>query len=171
MRFGVRGGLNLTSLNTKKSWGDMETKLGYHLGIVTDVHLYQDLYLHPGVFLMTKGAKVDGVDTKIRASYLEVPVLLSYRFPLMDEMKLHLNFGPYLAYGIGGKIKPEHGSKVNTFDNDRLKRFDMGLTLGAGMNIDRLYVGLNYDLGLMNISDGAGKIRNRTFYVTFGYNF
>jgi hypothetical protein len=39
--------------------------------------------------------------------YLEMPLMLAYRFNLSNTMKLVINGGGYISYGIGGKWKSE----------------------------------------------------------------
>lgn len=150
---------------------------------------------------------VDG--EKWNLNYLQLPILASYRFTLTDNIKLHINAGPYVAVGLGGKMKFEADgekydikafgtSKGGDYDDEwdyyasgwddeddyydeegsekgGLKRFDAGLTLGAGVSVNKFYIGLSYDLGLANIAEKKEwpdmKIRNRNFSIGVGYNF
>ncbi len=54
-----------------------------------------------------------------------------------------------------------------------VKRFDMGLGVGAGYTLKRWFLGIDYQFGLMDINDmgGDGTIKNNNFSVTIGYNF
>lgn len=55
-----------------------------------------------------------------------------------------------------------------------MKRGDMGLRFGVSADIsERYYIGLGYDLGLMNIAKESegGKLKNRCFTLSVGYNF
>ncbi|MDR1756926.1 MAG: PorT family protein [Culturomica sp.] len=196
--WGVRGGLNLpkVAFDTEGEAPDYKAKTGFHLGVVADLEITGSFYLQPGLYLTTKGAQLEesegqaSYEQKVNLSYLQVPVLASYRFDLGDDLKLHLNAGPYLAYGVGGKIKEETkwqgGSEENKYDafgtsgedteKGGLKRFDAGLSLGAGVSIGKIYAGLNYDLGLSNLAEekewgNETKIKNRSFNISVGYNF
>ena len=59
-------------------------------------------------------------------------------------------------------------------DNDDLKRLDMGLTFGGGVEINAIMLGISYDLGLANISsyqqDGATS-KNKVLKFSVGYRF
>lgn len=146
-----------------------------------------------------------GTTTKISASYfpvyMEVPVLASFRADIVQNVKLNLNVGPYFAVGLGGNVKSEYtftmngsemsqtdkmpffGTKKVTEEGAEIekgldaKRFDCGLSFGAGVTLfENYYVGLKYDLGLMNIAknemDNVKQVmRNGTFAITLGYNF
>ena len=87
--------------------------------------------------------------------------------------------------GIRGKIKSEVTSGGNTIadqedvnwgsgDQYDLKRFDFGLTFGAGIEINSIQIGLSYGFGLANISpvtDNGMKICNRVLAISAGYKF
>ena len=59
--------------------------------------------------------------------------------------------------------------------NGALKRGDMGLKIALGALINRIYTGIGYDLGLVNLpksyTAGDPKFKNGSFYITAGYNF
>ncbi len=48
------------------------------------------------------------------------------------------------------------------------------MRLGAGVVWKRIYFGLGYDIGCLNLlkeSDGEGTLRNSCFSISVGYNF
>lgn len=50
----------------------------------------------------------------------------------------------------------------------------LGVRLGAGVVWKRIYFGLGYDIGCLNLvkeSDGEGTMRNNCFTISVGYNF
>ena len=54
------------------------------------------------------------------------------------------------------------------------KRFDFGWSLGAGVTFDRIYVGLQYDFGFINMereSEAGYHPKNRNFSLSVGYSF
>jgi outer membrane protein W len=93
-------------------------------------------------------------------------------------------FGPYVGIGLSGKMKGEvsidgettsqeidieWGSDIASSD---LKRMDFGLIIGAGVELNSIQIGLNYSLGLANISPQTNvKIRNRVLGISVGYRF
>ena len=153
VKFGVKAGLNLSTVGGDmkdliEGMGmDQKSHVGFHIGAFVDLGLTENLYIQPGLFYSNKGVKGelkedDSYKMKINLSYLEIPILASYRIKLCDNMKWHINAGPYLAYGIGGKIKFEGElledvlDDAKAFDEDEgdLKRFDFGLSFGTGVN-------------------------------------
>lgn len=194
VKFGVKAGMNMTSLGSDFKDAlegfDQKTKIGFHIGAFVDLGITENFYIQPGLYYSNKGAKFEAKENsdykvKVNLSYLEIPILASYRFRLSDNMKLHINTGPYLAYGLGGKFKFEPSEleeamdgDVKAFDEDEgdLKRFDFGWSFGAGVNFSAVYVGLKYDLGFSNIAGDSYdevdvKIHNRNFSVSVGYTF
>ncbi len=182
---GVRAGLNFANMSEEGVSPD--SRLGLHAGVVFDIPVAENFFVQPGLFLSQKGAKmtekVDGVkvEANLTPLYLEVPVLASYRIPLSEKVKLHLNAGPYLAYGISGKTKAEaaaggykESAEVDLFgDEGSAKRFDAGVQIGAGLGfLNNYYAGIAYEWGVTNISQTtSGKTKNRNFMISLGYNF
>ena len=105
--------------------------------------------------------------------YLELPVNFVLRLPLTHENNIFLNAGPYVAMGIGGKTKIETsflGEKSNSTSSigfndddpsttqqedasyDKLKRFDYGVNVGAGIDLRKILLKVNYGYGLAKIN-------------------
>ena len=91
-----------------------------------------------------------------------------------------LGFGPYAAFAVGGKYKPENGNDVDIEFGDapsEFKRFDAGANLLAGYEFsNKLSFQLNAGLGLVNINnrptgDSKSTMKNTGFGVSLGYRF
>ncbi len=188
LNYGVRAGMNMTNLNEDNV--DYKMRVGFHIGAAVDYELKSSMFLESGLYLTTKGAKLDGSDEdekyeeKTNIMYLQLPVLFSYKYDLgSDDLKLHGKIGPYFALGLAAKIKSEYKyadeSEKETIkgfgdgdDKTGIKRGDAGLMLGVGLSKGNYYVGLNYELGLTNINAYDGdKIHTRNFNISLGYNF
>ncbi len=170
--FGIKAGANLSTFG-----GDLkDTKyaLRYQVGITADVALTNNLYILTGLDFQTKGVKYNpksAPNIKYNPMYLQLPVNIGYKFDLGSDIRLVVNAGPYVAYGIGGKAKSD-GEKQSVFGKNKFKRFDYGLTGGVGVEIGRIAINAGYEFGLANISDTKGsKIKNRNPYLTVGYKF
>ena len=82
--------------------------------------------------------------------------------------------GWHKGLGIGGKVKVGDEKGDIFGDEGGLKRSDLGVRLGAGVVWKRIYFGLGYDIGCLNLvkeSDGEGTMRNNCFTISVGYNF
>jgi len=170
---GVKAGGNLSSLG-----GDIQKTnyvFKYQVGITVDLALAENFYVVTGLDLQTKGtkSKPNGhPNEKYNPMYLQVPVHAAYKMNIGQNSKFVIEAGPYVAYGISGKVKQDGGGKVNIFGDDRFKRFDFGLGAGVGVELGKIVVKGGYDFGLLNISDVKGvKVRNNNAYLTLGYHF
>jgi len=196
LTFGVKAGMNLANFGGDGADG-MDAKIGFNVGVTVDYALTQDLYLLTGLEFTMKGAKDKGSISMIdedfevvsfegkqtcNPMYLQVPIHLGYKLAIDDNTKIVLHAGPYLAYGVGGKVNTkgtytEAGqafsidSDTDFFGKDKFKRFDLGLGLGVGAEFGKIGVGLGYDFGLLNIADGGDKVRNMNASLTVGYKF
>lgn len=197
--FGVRGGLNLSNMLIKDDVetysNEFEMNPGFHLGVTADFPISDVISFETGLLLSTKGFKISEKETimgetyeiknKLNLFYLDIPLTAKAMFDV-GGAKIYGTFGPYIGVGLSGKSKfemtfngetesdeetIEWGSDENESD---IKRFDFGLTAGAGVAINNIQLGLSYGLGLANISptkDGGTKINNRVLGISVGYTF
>lgn len=174
--FGIRGGVNFAKQTASSDGYSFSPKnnVGFNVGLSVDIPMMESLYLQSGLYYTVKGYKLeeDGYTEKATPSYLELPILASYRYNFSDFTQLQINFGPYLAYGIAGKYKWDDEDEDKDFFDDDTKKIDAGLAFGAGMTFGHIFVGINYDLGLTNIlKDSEGSLKNRCLSINVGYNF
>lgn len=111
-------------------------------------------------------------ETMYSLSYLKVPMYAAYQTRL-GIGNIYGGLGPYLAYGIGGKVKFTSDERSAFDKTDGYKRFDAGLGFRAGYFTDAGYtVALGYDLGLVNMDGNASgdKTKNRSFSINVGYS-
>lgn len=124
-------------------------------------------------------------EDKLNIYYLDIPLTAKAIFDVGGS-KIYGTFGPYIGMGLSGKIKSEYTGNYETEtdeedinfgsdkDEDDLKRLDYGLTAGVGIELKSIQIGINYNLGLANISsytDDGNKISNRVLGISVGYKF
>ena len=152
-------GLNLSTMTVKTMGISCSTKtpIGFHFGRFFEIHLEGNFALQPSLLFSAKGSdyKIDTSDISISPIYFEVPVNAVYTFG-SHAVKVSLFAGPYFACGIGG-YKIESGGELKYInygsgENHDLKPFDIGLNLGARVNIKGLQISVQYGKGLANIS-------------------
>ncbi|MDR2650952.1 MAG: PorT family protein [Prevotellaceae bacterium] len=194
--FGIRAGLNSSSIveSAESPIINNGSRISFHVGLSYQ-HLLiptTPLYLETGLYFTEKGFKqsldwgyirviddpdIELDDSKINANamYLQVPLLLNYHFAVANNITIQPFAGFYLAYGIGGKIKDsggEYKQSKNIFGD--IERLDIGVKVGVGATFNKIYLGIGYEPGLINIDDtdnnfAAAKNTNWTFSI--GYNF
>ena len=117
--------------------------------------------------------------------YIDVPINLRIGFDV-GSVKIFGLVGPYLGVALSGKVKYteeingesetetediEWGNDPETHD---LKRFDYGLTFGAGAQFSAIEVSVSYGLGLANISsytEDGFTTKNRVLGISLAYKF
>jgi hypothetical protein len=126
--------------------------------------------LRYGLEYIGKGAKFPGTgsDLSINLNYLAVPLDVIYHHPA-GPGQIEAGLGPYFAYGLSGS-----SGGISSFgqDNGGFKRFDAGLNLQAGYQLDNgLSFRLGYDLGLSNVEYANEDVKGHTraFSINIGY--
>jgi hypothetical protein len=160
---GLQAGLNISNYG-----GDAETdsRIGFHLGANTLVEVNQDISLQPGIQLSLQGANASGSsDVTENQWYINIPLPL--RYELNDEFALKA--GPYLGLLLSSKT--DGNNSVDT--KEYYKSFDFGLQAGLGYSVtNEIEIGINYNLGLMNINDlnpDNFTVNNRVLQFTVTY--
>ncbi len=189
--FGVRGGLNFANMMIEDwGFGDKKMNPGFHLGATVAMPYTDAISFESGLMLSTKGLRVsetDGDDkytVSINNYYLDIPVKVKYSAAVNENMKFFGEVGPYIGLALSGKYKYKETIDGDTStetdeiqfgtndEEDDFKRLDYGITLGGGVNVGIVEVGIHFDLGLANISayeDDAAKNRVMRFSVAYAF--
>jgi len=159
IRVGYVFGMNLSTI-TLKSNGisyDTDMPVSFHFGGFFEIPVIDNFALRPGLLFSAKGSNyvIDSLEVSLAPIYIEVPVNAFYSFG-SDVVKVSLFAGPYFACGIGG-YKIVSGGQLEDLNygsggNDDLRLFDVGINLGAGVNIRGFLISVQYGIGLANIS-------------------
>lgn len=169
LKFGVKGGLNISSVHMNSDILKADNVTGFQIGpmIETTIPLIgigldaAILYSQKGVDMKTEGTVTS---TSMKTDYLDIPVNLKWKFGI-PLVKAYLSAGPYVGFRVGGdKIWNVLGEQI------KAKNFSAGLNFGVGAElISHLQVGLNYGLGLTDnySSDKFDmKAKNRGWSIT-----
>ncbi len=182
--FEVQAGVNLSKFTKVDRWGD--TKLGLNVGVMAEKPIFYSLSVKAGLLYTMKGAKGKNnggfggtLETTFSPSYLEIPVMASYRYQITDDLSGQFDLGPYFAYGLHGKNKKEYsGSGVAKDSNTEedvfkyIKRFDWGVRFGPQVVYKNMYsLSLSYETSLTDISDMGGEVGNSNWSINLGYRF
>ena len=181
---GVRAGLNLSSYSISAGGASISTdsRASFHVAVTDQILLHRSLplYLETGIGFSSRGGRAaaeiygDIYNMTMRPFYMQVPLLVNYHFHIRDLLTIQPFAGLYYGLGIGGKVKVGDEKGDIFGDEGGLKRSDLGVRLGAGVVWKRIYFGLGYDIGCLNLvkeSDGEGTMRNNCFTISVGYNF
>ncbi len=146
-------------------------RFAYRVGVGVDVPV-------SGKFGFQTGLNFEGIgikpadEVKTSQLYLELPLMATMRFGL-GSGNLVFNAGPYLGVGVGGKNKLTvlgETKSTKTFGDNGLKRFDMGMGIGAGYEFSHFLVGIDTRYGFLHLAEGA-KAYNIAMFFNLGYRF
>jgi len=198
--FAVLGGVNFQNFNGKDNNGDKlenDMLLCYHAGVNIQLPLAPQIYFQPGLLYSVKGAKKSygSLLGTYKLSYIELPLNVVYK-AMLGNGYFNLGFGPYVAYGIGGKATLESGSTtydknivfknvVKTGDDlsvPYFKALDAGGNIFIGYELaGGLFLQLDAQLGMLKINPEDKRIagiftsnsvvKNTGFGVSLGYRF
>jgi hypothetical protein len=199
-RIYVQGGVNFSNITTSNSGSTQKNNMltTFNAGILGRSNSSEPIALETGLLLEGRGSKAESGsgNTYYKATfnplYLEVPVNLILRLPLESKGNIFINAGPYIAMGIAGKSKVDgelggvaiHSTENIKFtntdptDNDqaysKLKRFDYGFNIGAGIDLRKVLLKANYGYGLSKINSTQtnnsenDKNKYRTVSISLG---
>ena len=181
LKYGQIFGLNLSTMSLKIDGKIYNPKIspGIHFGGFLELPVTRNFVFEPALVFSAKGSvfKTDSTEFSISPIYIEVPLIATYSFG-WDVLKITLFAGPYFACGIGGNtLKTNDVFRNITFGpraNNDLKRFDIGLNMGAGLNIKGLLICAQYGKGLTNLAPEAKadtEMRNRVIGISFISSF
>jgi len=164
VHFGLKGGVNIASLNVENGV-DFNSRASFYIGGLAHIHVSPHFAVQPELYYSGQGGK-DGGET-VRLGYLNIPVLLQY----MAGNGFRLQTGPQL--GILLKAEDELDNvTVNIKDN--LKTVDFSWAFGASYQFPGSGLGVDarYNLGISNISEGGpNNIQNRVLALGLFYQF
>ena len=182
VNFGAKLGLNIANLLGNNSV-DWNSKVGFQIGIFTEIKVSDKFALQPELMISSQGAKSKYSDiyrkeeSTFNLSYLNIPIIAKYY--VFDEFNLYA--GPQIGLLLSAKNKYNYsyeGSTKNSGTEDLkgdLKSLDFGFNFGAGFSItENISADLRYHLGLLNInkhSESDSGIQNKVFSIAVGYKF
>ncbi|MFA6945163.1 MAG: porin family protein [Pedobacter sp.] len=157
--FGIKGGVNYSSLKTKNDLTDENSIMGYQAGVFSRIGA-AGIYLQPELYLGSKGNEFisikDNSNNEITANgnvkftTLDLPLLLGTK---IGPSKLNLRFmaGPVVSFIVDENTTFDSAYQgVTDFGN--YKKQTLGLQAGAGVDLGNLTVDLRYEAGLSNVS-------------------
>jgi hypothetical protein len=177
--YGVKAGANVSTLQIQST--DLiispSSRSGVHAGVYVDFRLAGAFGVQVEGLVSQKGTiikddpRYDG-DLDVRVNYLDVPVLVSYRFAISRTVTLQALAGPVLSLKIGDK-QQEGSTVLEEGEKQALTSSDFGLSIGGAVLIKSLVVDIRYVWGVLNINDDLDRdeliVRNRMLSVAVGW--
>ena len=199
--FGVRAGTSIGNVSTPDLIDlvvpDFQYLPGIEFGLVAETPIGKHLFLQSELNYRERGFRINEqtdlnlfnldfplgvrVDTRIR--YLELPVMLKYKFG-NGPVKGYVGAGPELGYALNGRVKTRANFLIDwdltnthiNLDAIGYERFDVGLIASAGFEVKtnggtfftdaRFHQGFNDSFSLPVVRT---NIKNHGFGFGVGY--
>lgn len=174
VRFGLTGGMNVANVTDLEA----DCRIGFNVGGRIEYGITNNVYLGSGLLLSQKGFQYDDSDDiKANPLYLQIPIQFGYHHDLGNSVGLFAETGPYLAFGVGGKLKAKEdmggillSTKVDYFGDNAAEVFDMGWALRLGVEVSRFQIHLGYEYGFTKVFEDT-SCHNSNFNVGVSYFF
>lgn len=217
LQFGVRVGFTSSNLTNNydassrdMKWKNQNWRNGFTFGGVVDINIRNYFAIQPGLFFVSRANtynmlicndnKMKLLEGKCNTNYWQVPILFSLRLGVAELAQLHIDVGPYFAYGFGGKnkysifgyemandgnllpiiIREDGKEQEGDYfgENGIAQRYDSGIKFGVGVQaMGNFYVGVHYEYSLRNVLRDSERLNvrakghNKIWNFTVGYNF
>ncbi len=146
VKFGVKGGLNLTNMKFDNSIIDKSNQTGFFIGPTLNFTLpVIGLGIDASALYDQRSAKIEGSDDKLKQQSIQIPINLRYGFGLGNTASFYIFAGPQFGFNIGDKTT----NLLNNALEWRLKDSNLSANLGVGlMLLNHLQVSANYNVAL-----------------------
>jgi hypothetical protein len=141
LAFGFKAGLNVSSITeTPEAWNPNKSfKPGVVAGAVMVYEFDNGFGVQPELLYSQKGVSTSlyegfvDVDLDLFLSYIELPLLAKYTFPLKGSFKPNVFAGPSIAYTLSSELEAAAGIFSAGVDFSSMTHVsDFGIVLGAG---------------------------------------
>ena len=188
VQFGLKGGLNVTSMSFSEDVFDASNKTGFFVGPMVKVTVpIVGLSFDAAALYDQKEAdvKYTGTDgelgkTTVRQKSINIPVNVRYGFGLSSLANAFLFAGPQWGINVGDK-----NFKWNETSSYSLKKSNFSVNVGAGVTLlSHLQISANYNIACGKSADaslvkaaealtnaGKDKSRNNSWQIALGYWF
>lgn len=172
VKFGLKGGLNVTNMSLNSEVFDADNQTGFFIGPTVKFTLpIVGLGIDASALYDQRDAKVkveddgESVESKIKNQSINIPINLRYGVGLGSTASLFLFAGPQFGFNVGDKNQ----SLFKDAAQWRLKSSTFSVNVGLGaMLLSHLQISANYNIacgktGETTVSDVAGETVQQMF--------
>ena len=175
LKFGLKGGLNITNMSFDSGVVDPSNQEGFFVGPTVKFSIpVVGLGFDLAALYDQRDAKID--DTTVSQRSINIPLNLRYNIGLGDLASVYLAAGPQFGFNVGSK----NIGIVDEVSNFKFKDSNLSVNLGAGVNlISHLEIGFCYNIAcgktgefevLKGVTD-AVKAKNNSWQISAAYYF
>lgn len=176
--FGVKGGLNISTISKENGWTDTHSKIGYYAGIYMHAPVNSVFSIQPELIYNNTGVRYDDGKTShtLNLDYVAMPIMFQFE-PIPN---FYVEAGPQLGFLVNNKNKYETENKtIIEKDKDAYNQFDLNGALGIGFKFKNMAVSARYLAGFTDIKKNGStswnnsdkQLRNNGFQIGLQYQF
>lgn len=170
VKFGVKGGLNITTMKFSCHVLDKSNSEGYYIGptmkfvlpvIGIGVDASAIFSQRSSKFVAEQGNEqiITDKEETLTQRVISVPVNLRYEVGLGDAASIYFYAGPQASFNVGGNIRD-----INWHWNDT----DFSVNVGLGVMLSaHLQINTNYNIGLGK----TGELKSKSVFTTLDKGF
>jgi len=151
VNFGFKGGANFSTINTSF---EERVRTGFHIGSVLELKFNDQFSVQPEILYSAQGAEIRNIKTNI--DYLNVPILLKYKF----FKPLSLEVGPQFGFVV-------QEGETSFITNDP-KSLDVSGAIGVSAKFASFFVQARYNYGFTDAFENLDS-KNSNFQISVGY--
>ena len=179
LKFGLKGGLNITNMSFDSGVVDQSNQEGFFVGPTVKFSIpVVGLGFDLAALYDQRDAKID--DTTVSQRSINIPLNLRYNIGLGDLASVYLAAGPQFGFNVGSK----NIGIVDEVSNFKFKDSNLSVNLGAGVKlISHLEIGFCYNIAcgktgefeeLKGVTDAVSnvfKAKNNSWQISAAYYF
>ncbi len=190
LKWGLKGGLNLTNPSLDMEGGSLKSKAGWFIGPMAEFTIpVVGLGVDGAIMYSQADSKLEIAEegsTTVKQKYIDVPINLKYSIGLGSMAAVFIAAGPQFSFNISGDsfkdaVEKIYNTTVDATDGDiENKTFQTSLNVGLGVKLlSKLQIYGGYNIALTDgfslksasdqIFNGSGK--NNMWKVSVAYLF
>ena len=148
VKFGLKGGLNLTNMRFDSSVADKSNQAGFFIGPTVKFTIpIVGLGFDASALYDQRKAEVD--DTSIKQQSIQIPINIRYGIGLGSTASIYFFAGPQFGFNVGDKSFTSFDKATATASTWTLKSSNLSANVGLGlMLLGHLQVSANYNFAL-----------------------
>lgn len=180
LKFGVKGGLNITDMSLSSDVFETSNRTGFFIGPTVKFTLpIVGLGIDASALYDQRESELTNTDnevTKIKQQAINIPINLRYDIGLGSLAAVYLAAGPQFGFNVGDKNQ----TLFDDVADWKLNSSNFSVNVGAGvMLLSHLQVGANYNIvcgktGKITYLDGvesAFRGRSNSWQISMAYYF
>ena len=161
LKFGIKGGLNLSKINSTDPSDITSNRTGFHGGLMLEIKM-PIIGIEVDALYSQNGSKFDfgGAIDELKSTYIAIPVVV--KFYIAKVLNIHA--GPQFSFLTSSEF-------ADIDIKDQFQSSDLQIVFGAGVDLAMFHASLRYNLGVKDIlEDGISdfELKNNSVQLSVG---